>query len=550
MREVVLGGSIEAQLHLVLGGVLALLLAGVVNLSGLNLARAAERRDETAVRLALGSGRARLVRAHLTRHLLLAAAAALGAIVLSRVGLDLVRAYAGDALPRSSELSVDLRLVGVAALLSLLAGVGAGMVAALRASSVSLRDAMRSSGGGSPSGRNRRGGRLVVAAQVALASVLLVGSALLLRSFHELTDRDLGFDPEGVATAQVVLSPPEYRSPDVRWDFWSRMLAKAEVIPRVREAAVVNAVPLSDGGTGFTDVEGDPDRETGAGYRVVRGDYFRALGMSLSRGRGLHDDGPALETSTVVNEAMAESHWPGEDPIGRRVRATSMERGPDGSPAPWRTVVGVVDDVRHGGYDAAARPEMYVHADGASIYQTGAMFLVARAEGGRSRSLVEALRTTVQEDDPRLVPEVSWLSDRVARDVARQRLLAGVLTLFGAMALVVAALGVYGLFAFAVRRRTREIGIRSAIGAGRREIVRMVVRDALALALVGVAAGLLVAWFGREVVATQVVEVSPSDPVSFAVAGLVPLALAGIAALLPATRAARIDPVTALKEPG
>ena len=288
------------------------------------------------------------------------------------------------------------------------------------------------------------------------------------------------------------------------------------------------------------------ERTGGAGYRVIGPDYFETLGIPVVAGRIFDAGGPPGELVTVINETMAEENWPGEDPIGKRVRAVSMDRGLAGEGAPWLTVIGVVGDTRHFGFDSDPEAEMYADFRRAPLFNA-VMTVVVRGTDGALLENAGQLRQAIWGLDTRLAVEMSTMEERLKADLGTQRLVTGLLTLFGTLALALACLGVYGVLSFQVAQRRREIGVRGALGAQSSSIFGMVVRDALGIAGIGIVVGVTGAWFARGILASQVEVVSTGDPLAFTLASGILLLVAFLAAATPAWKALKVDPVEALR---
>ena len=543
LRDQVVGDA-RSYLLLLLGGAGVLLLIACANLAGIGVARASGRGQEIALRLALGAGRRRIVRQLLTEHLLLAVVGgALGA-GLAFLATDLFAERAAAQLPRAEEIAVDLRVLAFTLLLSVTTGLLAGIVPALWASRASPREGLGGRGV-AHGGRGTPGGALV-AFEVALALVLLTGGSLLLRSFGTLLDRELGFDVPGIVTAETSLSG---RYPEARWrEVWPEIGSLLEARPSVDAVAFTNAVPTGTGGTGFIQVEG-LEAPGGAGYRVVSDRYFEVMGIARLAGRSFGpDDREGTERVTVVDRAMAERYWPGESPVGRRVKAYSMEGGTPES-SPWLTVVGVVETIRHHGHLGDERPEMYVtFRQVPQSWFLSAMTAVVRgAPGLPAEALLDPVRQAFREHDPRHAVEIRTLEARLSGLLSTRSTVVGILTGFAALSLLLAALGLYALLSFAVSRSMHEMGVRAALGAGRRGILGLVLGRAVRVVLLGAAVGILAAFWGTRLLDALLVDVAPRDPASFAAALLVLLAVTIGAALIPAWRASRADPVSALR---
>jgi putative ABC transport system permease protein len=353
-------------------------------------------------------------------------------------------------------------------------------------------------------------------------------------------------------TASITLDRPAYAlwrdgSGEVaRIDFWIRLMERLRAAPGVDFVAAGSAVPTAGGGgPGFLEVEGLGQVDVGAGYRSVSADYFEVMGIPMVAGRTFdRRDGPDTERVVIVNRALADRFWPEGDALGRRVRALSMEDF--GGGAPWLTVVGVVGDVRHFGFDDEPEPEMFtLHEQ--QPYWSGSMTLLARSGDRRTTGIPAAIRQAVHETDPSIPVTVIPLEDRVAGWVSDRMFVTSLLGAFGTLALLLAAIGLYGLLAFTVAGRTREIGIRAALGAGRSSVVSLVVRQSLVVTGLGIAAGVLAALALGGTLESMLVEVGPTDPITLGVAPLLLLVVAVAAAAIPAWRAARIDPLEALR---
>lgn len=390
----------------------------------------------------------------------------------------------------------------------------------------------------------------MVGTEVALAVTLLVAGGLLLRSFQSVVSRDLGFDPAGVVTADISLVGDGYADAERRAAFWGTVRGQLADLPGVEVAAAANAIPTSDGGKGFIDLPGREGENIGAGYRVVSEGYFEALDIPLLRGRAFHvSDGRSTERVAVVNRAMAEEFWPDTDPLGQRVRARSMESWVFGTrEAPWITVVGIVDDIRQYGFESDTESDMFV-LDRQVPYYTRSMSLVVEARTGAT-NLADAVRATVAGVDPSVAVETSSLEGRLAATIAERRMVLSGLGLFGGAAVLLVCLGIYGLMSFAAEARTREMAVRAALGAERGGLVGLMLGGALRVIIAGAAVGLFGAWAFTRLVASFLVGVEAIDPLTYAGALVLLTAVALLAALLPSLRAARQDPLEALRSEG
>jgi predicted permease len=534
------------SLLLLSGAVAFILLITCANLAGLGFARTAARVQELGVRTALGAGRWRLVRQLLTESLALAVVGGAAGALLAWWATRLLAVRAAGAIPRAQEIGFDARILAFAAFVALLAGVLAGVAPALRASSASPRLIVGGGRGGVRGGK-RLPGAALVGFEAALALVLLTGGGLLLRSFHALVTRDLGFRADDVVASELGLPVLRYDTPEKRARFWEELADGLRRSPSVEVAGFANWVPGGTGGTGFIEVDSrDPAQRIGAGYRVISDSYLEAIGVPLLLGRGFDErDRAGSERVALVNRAMAETYWPGRSAVGRRVRALSMEPLEG---APWITIIGVAGDVRHFGYERQPDPEMYV------LYRqvpqwTPVMNVVAQARAGTSVArLTSTVRAAVRELDPDLAPEPATLEQRLSGLIATRRLVLTVIGGFASLALVLAAIGLYGLLSFAVTQRTREIGVRAALGARRASILRLMLGSGLRVVAAGAIVGVAASLALTRLIQAMLVDITPHDPVAFMVAVGLLLVVAVAAALVPAWRAARVDPLHVLRE--
>jgi putative ABC transport system permease protein len=528
---------------LVLAGVVGLvLLIACANVANLQLAQATVRRREIAVRAALGAGRRRMIRQFLLESLLLALSGGVAGSLLALWLTDALAATASTAIPRLGEVAVDLPSLGFTVLVSVAAGLLFGLAPALQAGGSDLPEALKQGTRGVSRGGTRTRAALV-AGQVALALVLLVGAGLLLKSFVRLQRVDLGFEPEQVLTARVTLPDARYPEPARQAAFFEALLTRLEALPGVRAAGAINWLPLSglrsatDFWFGGRPIPSDAEQPT-ADISVVDPNYFRAMGIELRTGRGIAPGDDARHPrAVVVSERFVRDYFPGQSPLGQRIFM------------PWGdtlvgTVVGVVGDVKHAGVDSAANPTIYWSM---AQFPWSGMHLVVRAAGDL-RPLAAALPREVRTLDPDLAvadvrPLESYLGDALARRRFSLTLLAG----FAGLALVLTAIGLYGVIAYTVLQRTREFGIRLALGASQATVLRGVLRRGLGLVGAGVIVGLIGAAALTRVLGALLYEVSATDPMVFA--GIVTLlvVVGVVASYVPARRATRVDPAVALR---
>ena len=531
-------GEVRRPLLLVLGAVAFVLLVACANVANILLARAVARRREVAVRLAVGAGRARLVRQLLTESVLLALAGGALGVLLAYFGVPLLVSLGGEELPRVAELGVNGRVLAATLAACVATGIVFGLAPALqsvrRSSPLALKesaDVVEVADG------RRRVGDVLGVAQVALTMVLLAGAALLAVSFGRLVRVDTGFTPERLLVAQMNLRGGRYATDTTRLAFARALVDRARAIPGVGAAAVATGTPLAIGALGSIKVDGAPTAEDAPAtmFTSATADYFRVLGIPLRRGR-LPADGAADRDAVVVNEALARAFFPGQDPIGRRVSFYGGSMG--------RTIVGVVGDTKAMSLDAEAPPQIF---QSYSAHPEPYVKLVVRATGDPA-ALARAVRAAVRELDPGLpLDKLSTMRELMSESVTRQRFYATLLAVFAGSALVMAAAGMYGVVSYAVTRRTRELGVRVALGATAADVLRLVVGRSGRLALTGIALGALGALWATRVLRGMLYDVTPTDPAVLAGVAALLAAVALVASWLPGRRAARVDPARTLR---
>ncbi len=532
-----LSKSIRPALLVLLAAIGLVLLIACANVANLLLARATARQRETAIRAALGASRGRLVRQLLTESVLQALLGGVAGLALSFWTTSLLLRISPQ-VPRMDETSVDVRVLAFTFGLSILTGLIFGLAPAYSASRAELTDALKRTAS------NRRTGPLglLVAVEMALAVILLSGAGLMIRSFVNLMHVDLGFNPERVLTTWVMLPPLRYATPASQERFFTQAVQRLESMPGVAAASAVNALPLSGNSDDTTILLPGSERRFGVDWRIVTPGYFRTMEIGLTEGRLLGDtdrDGSSLVC--LVSESVARILWPTGEAIGKRLSADSATGDVSGR---WREVVGVVKDVRHYGLDADQHPTIYVPAAQAP---TIFMILAVRSKGDPA-GLGDALRSEVAAVDPEQpVFNTARMEELVASSIARRRFQMIVLATFAGFALLLGSMGIYGVTAYAVNRRTREIGIRMALGAGAGEVVATITWQGMGWALAGLAFGLVAALTASRLMVTQLFGVKPWDPMVFGATGIL-LGLVALAAnYLPARRATKIDPTTALR---
>jgi predicted permease len=540
-------GDIRPALLVLLGAVGFVLLVACANVANLLLARAAVRRKEIALRVALGAGRLRLVRQFLTESLLLAFLGGAAGLLLSFWGVNVLKAFIPENISEVSAIGVDARVLVFTLVVSLLTGLIFGLAPAAQAANMDLNEMLKEGGRDSSSGRsgNRVRGLLVVA-EVAVSLVLLVGAGLLINSFVRLRNLDPGFRADNLLTMSIVLPQQKYSDHARRVTFFSELTSRVGALPGVRSAAVTNWIPLTMQGDTFgVSVEGRPDpgpeKRPDVVTRVVSAAYFDTMGIQLLRGRQF-DEGVDREDSmpvAVVSETTARRLWPGEDPLSKRLQPGGAD--PDG----WIQVVGVAKDVRQ--FDLTAEPRLQMYLPYAQFQWFVPRQLVVKTDV-EPTSLATAVRKAVWEmDKDQPVSDVRTMEEVLSESIARQRFSALLLGVFAALALALAAVGIYGVMSYAVAQRTREIGIRMALGAQAGSVLRLMIGQGLKLASAGVVLGLAGALLLTRVMSSLLFGVSATDPLTLVTISLVLVGVALLASYIPARRAAKVDPLVALR---
>jgi putative ABC transport system permease protein len=540
-------GDLRPALLVFLGAVGMVLLIACANVANLLLARAAARQREVAIRTALGAGRLRLIRQFLTESVSLALLGGGAGLLVALWGLDLLVALGPETLLGAGTIQIDGQVLGFTLALSILTGILFGLAPALKSSEAGLRGSLQEGGRGATTGpRARLTRNLLVVTEVALALVLLVGAGLLIKSFARLQRVDLGLDPSGVLTLFSAVPEVRYAEPPQRAEFYRQALERVASLPGVQVAGATTSLPLDGKGSELTFViEGrpvpPPGQEPDSGYHQVSPDFFRALGIPLLQGRFFTEgDARGATGVAIINDTMARRHWPGEDPLGRRISFGTNER----NEPEWLSIVGVVGDVRYEGLHAEVTPDVYV-----SYLQapSRAMTLVVRAVIDPA-SLASAVRREVQSIDPEVpLHHVRTMREVLSDSIATRRFNMILLASFAAVAALLAAVGLYGVMAYSVTQRTHEIGVRMALGARRRDVLRMVVGQGMALALIGVVLGLGIALATTRVLRNLLFGVTVTDAGTFAGVALLLASVALLACYVPARRATKVEPMIALR---
>ncbi|MFL6528267.1 MAG: ABC transporter permease [Chthoniobacterales bacterium] len=540
-------GDVRTALYVLFGAVVCVLLIANANVANLLLARASVRGKEIALRAAVGASRARIIRQLLTESVLLAAIGGLLGLLVAEWGTDqLIRAVPQN-IPRISNIQLDSAVLLFTLLVSLITGVVFGLVPAWQASHVDLNSSLkagrRTGGGGENKGRLRNG---LVVAEVALALVLLVCAGLLIQSFDRLGHVQMGIRTERLLTARISLPDAAYPKNEDVTAFYDQLLQRVRTLPGVESASAIIPLPLSGSNmvTSFDNADHPlPEgQRPGAPVRIIGTDYFKTAGIPLRAGR-VFDERDQFKSAPVVlvNERFAQKYFPGENAVGKRIQPGFSAEGPE----KMREIVGVVGNVKHLSLRNEDSPEMYLPR---TQIPFGIMSLVLRTSVSNPSALTSAIRKELSAIDPAIpLTNVKVFDEYVSRSLARPRFNALLLSIFAGTALLLTAIGIYGVMAYSVAQRTNEIGIRIALGAAKSNIFRLVVGQAMTLVAISVVIGVAGAFAATRLLSSLLFGVSANDPLTFAAIVVLISAVAFIAAWLPARRAASVDPVIALR---
>ena len=543
-------GSIKPALLMLLGATGAVLLIVCANLGTVIMARGEARSREMAIRGALGATRSRLVRLSLIESVLLAGLGGLLGVLIAQAGVRALLTIDPTSIPRSSEVTTDGRMLAFAAGLSALSALLFGFLPALRGSSPELQSTLKESSTTVSGGGRQWARRALVAVEVALSVVLVVGAGLMLRSFERLLSVQPGFDGRGMLMASIALPDISYGEPERIESFYEQLIARLRSMPGVRAASAGSGVPLwSDTGVWDFAVEGKPQPARGemawnAGVTVVRDRFFETLGIKLIRGRFFAStDRAGSMPVTVINETMAARFFPGVDPIGRRIRVSGDQNA-------WMTIVGLAADIRDQFLDDPPRPMYYLLQAQTPVTARGPysdLTLIVRSDAA-PESLVPSIRDIIRQLDPKLpIYDAQSLEAVRALSVARPRFTTTLLTLFALVGIMLGATGIYGVLSYSVARRTQEIGIRRALGAAPGALFRDVMARGMQPVIVGLVLGLAASYWTMRVLANQLFEVSPTDSTTYALVAAGVILVSLIACAVPARRALRVNPIIALR---
>ena len=538
-------GDIKPALLVLLGAVGCVLLIACANIANLLLTRATTRQKEFAIRSALGANRWRVIRQLLTESVLLSLLGGAVGLLLAMWGVDVLKALSAAQLPRASEIGLDAQLLAFTCLISCLTGIIFGLAPALQTSKLDLTQALKDEGRGTGGGaRHNRLRSALVVVEVALSLVLLVGAGLLFRSFLRLQQVKLGFEPQQVLTMKIAPAGEQYRDDGQLMAFYRQVVERLEILPGVKAAGAINTLPLAKGPLYRFFYAGrpapEPGKEPTANFRIASPDYFRAMSIPLIAGRAFaaadKADAPRV---ALINQALARRDFPDQNPIGQRL---SFGRAQD-TPT-WLEIVGVVGDVSSDELKNGPQPEVYQ-----SYLQTfmPQMSFIIRAEQ-EPLSFAAVVQHEVRAVDKyQPVADLKTMEQIVSESIAQPRFNLLLLGVFAAIAVLLAAVGIYGVMSYAVTQRTREIGIRLALGAETKDVLKLVLGQGMVLTLIGVGMGLLAAYGLTRLMEKLLFGISPTDPMTFALIALLLMGVAFVACYLPARRAMKVDPMVALR---
>jgi putative ABC transport system permease protein len=543
--------TVSTALLVLMGAISLVLLIAIVNVANLLLARASVRQREVAVRMALGASRARVIRQLLTESVVLSLLGGLGGLLLAFVSLKAFIAFGPGHMPRLEEVGMNGSVLLFTFVVCVGSGIIFGLAPAFETSRTKLSDPLKDAERGSSAGSAHRTHRALVISEIALALVLMIGSGLLIRSFLRLRDVDPGFQPDHIVTATISL-PRSYSSPEQIAGFWKQFLEKVQSLPGVTAAGISMSLPpnLLAITNPFT-VEGqgyDRNRQLQlAEEMTVSSGYFRALGVPLLKGR-LFNDSDRVEKQgdpmlLVINETLAKKYFPNQDPIGKRIQT-----GDPDPRSPWEAIIGVVGDVKYSGLDAEPSPTLYVpYNEQGWVMWSSEMYLVVRTPLD-SAAIVPAIRTQLESIDKDLpLAQVRTMDQLLEESVVEQRFRTWLVGAFAGLALLLAAIGIYAVISYSVTQRTREIGVRIALGAQSSDVLTMVLGQGLRLAALGLLIGIVGALAVTRIMRSLLYSTSATDLVSFLATSCVLMVVALLACYIPARRATRVDPIVALR---
>jgi putative ABC transport system permease protein len=547
--EEIVGSELRRGLWVLLGAVIFLLLIACTNVSNLLLVRASVRQRELALRVALGAGAWRILRQWLTESLLLALLSAGMGVVLAAWGLKVIKAYGAGELPRLDEVQINFSVLTFTIVVSILTAVIFSLLPALKASRPDINDVLKAGAKTATStGSSQLWRDSLVVAEVALGLVLLIGAGLMMRSFASLTNVHPGFDPNNVLTARITLNSPAYEDTGVTRRYVSQTLERLKSLPGVESAALVAPMPFSGAEIGGDfKIEGHPIPEPGgepsANVRNVTSEYFQTIRIPLLKGRYFSEQDRRGDVgAAIVNETFVRRYLANEDPIGKRIKDLGVNQN-DGDPKQYE-IVGVVGDVRHNSLTRATTPELYLPHQQNSWTWGNFLVRTKNDPAALSRSFEDAIRST---DKTVPVRSIRPLTEAIADSISQPRFYALLFGLFGATGLLLTVTGIYGVISYTVSHHTREIGIRMALGAQSRDVLRLIVGKGFVLTVIGIGLGLIGAFAITRVMQTLLFGVSATDWMTFAGVAMLLFVVGLLASAIPARRATKVDPLVALR---
>lgn len=544
-------GDTRPALVVLMVAVIFVLLIACTNVANLLLARGSRRANEFALRNALGADQSRIIRQLLTESLVLSVAGGLLGVLLASLGckglVALAPPFLVNSAPGLRAGATDLRVLAFALGATIATTLFFGLAPALQSARPNVTETLKETGRSAlQSPRSRRFRSALVVSEIALAMVLLIGAGLMVRTLAELSRVDLGFNPENILTLRVPLSGERYKAPQVRAQFWEEVISAVESLPGVKSASVSRGLPINGWDGQFFTILDDPNPPPGqvpaANYVVISPDYFRTMEIPLRRGRSFnYHDTQGGERVVIVNEELARSYWPGQDPLGKQLQI--------GGEDPWRIVVGVAGNVLSQGPDVGVSPEMYIPYQQFPWLMEGPKHLVVRTSATvKPESIAGAVTREIHRvDGSQPVADIATMGEIVLEPIKQQRMVMALLASFAGLALVLSALGIYGVLSYSIAQRTREIGLRLALGADRGSVLRLVVSGGARLAILGIAVGTAGALVLTRLMTDLLYGVRPADPMTFGIVTVILASTSLVACYIPARRTMRVDPMLALR---
>ena len=540
-------GDIRPALLILLGAVGLVLLIACANVANLLLARAAVRQKEIAVRIALGARRLRLIRQFLTESVLLSTLGGVVGLVIAYTGLVLLRTFIPENISQAREISIDLKVLGFTLFVSVLTGVIFGLAPAIQAVRFNQSETLKEGGrDAATGGSGKRLRSVLVMAEVAISLVLLIGAGLLINSFLRVRNVDPGFRSDNLLTMKIVMPDSKYLDRPRRIAFYNDLLQRVQSLAGVRSAAITTNLPLYRQGNSISvRIEGRPEPPPGQELivvtRMISPGYFDTMTIPLLSGRNLSDqDTSTTPNVAVVSETMARNFWPNEDPVGKRIAIGEIESDRD-----WVNVIGVVKDVRQIQLTAAPKPQMYLTFRQFGFFDSRDLVVKTDVDPASMAATVRKAVWEIDRDQP--VSNIQTMEAILADSIARERFSMVLLAIFAGVALILAAVGIYGVMSYSVAQRTHEIGIRMALGAQTGTVLKLAVGYGLKLVIVGIVVGLIGAFALTRLMSTLLFGVTATDPTTFTLISLLLVGVAALASYIPARRATKVDPITALR---